>query len=309
MTLENRLAQVLKLLNNTCVRELETKGGYLPLVLAPDTATSVTTRVGTVPPACVEQMKLYPHIFTVSNTNVAFNKEISTYDKISSALAEFLQDLRTKNIFKTLSGWRNECYEIRTKFSQTPFFKVERSATPLLGLPQYGVHINGYVAKSDTDKALWIQRRSKTKQTYPNKLDSFVGGGHSEGLGILETAVKELEEEAGLVLTDDMRLQPCGSVSFLHMSDRGLHPQTEFVFDLKLPESFKPANKDGEVDDFVLVTPKELLELVLTEDYKTTSVPIALDWLIRHGELTVQSHPDISHTLAEIHKPLHNLYL
>ena len=67
------------------------------------------------------------------------------------------------------------------------------------------------------------------------------------------------------MLTDDMRLQPCGSVSFLHLSDRGLHPQTEFVFDLKLPESFKPANKDGEVDDFVLVTPKELLELVVTE--------------------------------------------
>ncbi len=30
---------------------------------------------------------------------------------------------------------------------------------------------------------------------------------------------------------------------YLNISSRGLHPQTEFVFDLKLPESFTPANQ------------------------------------------------------------------
>ena len=44
------------------------------------------------------------------------------------------------------------------------------------------------------------------------------------------------------------------------------------------------------------------------QDYKVTSIPIALDWLIRHGELSVDTCPDISQILAEIHLNLHQLY-
>ena len=48
-------------------------------------------------------------------------------------------------------------------------------------------------------------------------------------------------------------------------SERGLHPQTEFVYDLRLSEDFKPVNQDGEVDDFVLVSPTQLLDLIKSE--------------------------------------------
>ena len=40
---------------------------------------------------------------------------------------------------------------------------------------------------------------------------------------------------------------------FFFESERGIFPQTEFVFDLELPKTFKPKNNDGEVDDFALV--------------------------------------------------------
>ena len=46
----------------------------------------------------------------------------------------------------------------------------------------------------------------------------------------------------------------------------------------------------------------------VAKDYKTTSIPIALDWLIRHGLLTAETEPDITEILAEIHTPLHKLY-
>ena len=39
---------------------------------------------------------------------------------------------------------------------------------------------------------------------------------------------------------------------FFFESERGIFPQTEFVFDLELPIDFKPKNNDGEVDEFVL---------------------------------------------------------
>ena len=41
--------------------------------------------------------------------------------------------------------------------------------------------------------------------------------------------------------------------SFFFESERGIFPQTEFVFDLELPVDFVPTNNDGEVDEFELV--------------------------------------------------------
>ena len=43
------------------------------------------------------------------------------------------------------------------------------------------------------------------------------------------------------------------SIRFFFESERGIFPQTEFVFDLELPIDFKPENNDGEVDEFTLV--------------------------------------------------------
>jgi len=289
-----------KQFNNVSLLDLQ-MSGYLPFVFD-------NTRIGMVSPTVVEEMKKYVDVFAIHQNRVGLNPALKNYDSRSSALRDFLMTIRSSKLFPSLTGWRDECYEIRLKFSEIPIFKVERSATPLFGFKQYGVHINGFVETSENEKSIWIQRRSKTKPTYSGKLDTFVGGGFAEGLGVYATAVKELEEEAGITMSPNLTLQQSGSVSFLHKSERGIHPYTEFVFDLKLPLDFKPENKDGEVDDFILVSASQLLDLIQTEEYKTTSVPIALDWLIRHGLLTVEMEPDMAELLAEIHTPLDKIY-
>ena len=48
------------------------------------------------------------------------------------------------------------------------------------------------------------------------------------------------------------------SIRFFFESERGIFPQTEFVFDLELPIDFKPENNDGEVDEFTLVKAAEV---------------------------------------------------
>lgn len=42
--------------------------------------------------------------------------------------------------------------------------------------------------------------------------------------------------------------------SFFYESERGLFPDTEFVFDLELPPDFVPRNQDNEVEKFELLT-------------------------------------------------------
>lgn len=77
--------------------------------------------------------------------------------------------------------------------------------------------------------------------------------------------------------------------SFFFESERGLFPNTEFVYDLELPVDFIPKNADGEVETFELLPADQCLKKILTNDFKTTSTPVALDFLIRHGVVTAEN--------------------
>ena len=99
-------------------------------------------------------------------------------------------------------------------------------------------------------------------------LDSIVSGGLSEGLGVFKTAMKEAEEEANISEALAATIKPAGTVSFFHQSKRGIHPYTGFVFDLELPESFKPNNNDGEVDEFVLVPVDQVVKIITSQVMK-----------------------------------------
>ena len=46
---------------------------------------------------------------------------------------------------------------------------------------------------------------------------------------------------------------PIAPYRYFFESERGLFPNTEFVFDLELPVDFVPGNNDGEVDGFELI--------------------------------------------------------
>lgn len=77
--------------------------------------------------------------------------------------------------FKCLQGWRSERYAVWGQNGEK-LFAIERSACGLLGVRQYGCHLNGYFRKDNDEIVMWIARRSRTKQTHPLMLDNIVGG-------------------------------------------------------------------------------------------------------------------------------------
>ena len=95
---------------------------------------------------------------------------------------------------------------------------------------------------------------------------------------------------------------------FYFESERGLFPNTEFVYDLELPADFVPCNADGEVESFELVPVAQVMERILTPDFKTTSCPTALDFLIRHGFINSDNEPQLPELVELLHIPLHYLY-
>lgn len=52
---------------------------------------------------------------------------------------------------------------------------------------------------------------------------------------------------------------------------------------------FTPSNADGEVQKFELLTFEQYYERMFSSDFKTTSVPVVLDFMIRHGLITPES--------------------
>ncbi|XP_049780494.1 uncharacterized protein LOC126178436 isoform X5 [Schistocerca cancellata] len=201
-----------------------------------------------------------------------------------------------------------QCYEVCAAYASKALLKMDRSATCLFGIRNYGVDINGYVRHPEKGLCLWLQQRSATKQTWPGKWDNMVGGGLSVGYTIMETAIKEAAEEASIPLELMKNLRPAGSVSFFFESERGLFPNTEFVFDLELPLDFVPFNSDGEVQCFQLLPAMDVLEKVFSPDFKTTSCPVIVDFLIRHGLVSIENEPNLPQVVELLHVPLQTIY-
>lgn len=101
--------------------------------------------------------------------------QYTTTEARTQAVAGVLSELRHKH--GLLSGWRDELYPVTPTFDAEPLLLIERAAAPYFGIRAYGVHVNGYVVQADGRKALWVAKRSASKQTWPGKLDHIVAGG------------------------------------------------------------------------------------------------------------------------------------
>jgi hypothetical protein len=85
---------------------------------------------------------------------------------------------KEKKTFAVLDGWRDELYPVYGPGNEL-LFSVERSASTLLGVVTYGVHMTAFVRDEGSSYGIkiWVPRRAKNKQTYGGMLDNTVAGG------------------------------------------------------------------------------------------------------------------------------------
>lgn len=82
--------------------------------------------------------------------------------------------------------------------------EVDQNNQVIGPIPRGQAHQSGvyyrtiYVLVVDEKNRILLQKRSPTKDLYPNKWDLSVGGHVNYGDSYLETAVRELEEELGI---------------------------------------------------------------------------------------------------------------
>lgn len=175
----------------------------------------------------------------------------------SREIGQAAQALREQGL---IPGWRDERYRCEQPVADpcrefgAELFTLERAAFRFFGLMSRAVHVNGLRA----DGRLWCGRRALHKATDPGCLDQLAAGGLAAGEDLLVCARRELAEEAGVPAAFSAGLRPCGAWRVTRPVPEGLHDEVLHVFELRLPEDFVPVNCDGEVSEFLLLTPAEL---------------------------------------------------
>ena len=239
-------------------------------------------RVGWVRHALADHLTRFGDVFDIGRDVISLRETLDTFDSRSDAMARVLDALVADG---TIQRLRREAYPVVTAWGAEPLLKIDRSAVAFFGIRSFGLHINGFVRRSD-GLHLWVGKRATDRRIAPGKLDNLVAGGQPYGLSLDENLVKEAEEEAGLSADAARRAVPVGAVSYLMENEAGLKPDTLFLYDLEVAEDFTPRNTDGEVEEFMLWPLDRVAARVRdSDDFKFNVNLVIIDFLVRHGYL------------------------
>lgn len=227
----------------------------------------------------------------------------------TAAVAATTAAMRATAHFQVLAGWRDELYAVYGRDGAV-LFRIERAASPLFGTVSYGVHSVAYVKAADGTYKYWIPRRSQTKQTYGGMLDNAVAGGLAAGERPFEALVREAEEEASLPAeVVRSRARAVGNVSYFLVRDERaggetglLQPESQYVYDLELPEDVVPKPNDDEVEAFALLSTEEVQVALRRGEFKPNCALVMLDFFIRHGIITPENEPDYLEIVSRLHR-------
>lgn len=256
-------------------------------------------RIGLLLQEHAAALRPYREVFAVEPDRVRL---VATGDctTVSTAVDDVVNALVAEN---RVRKWRNETFDIAARWGEPPIFRLDRGAVPFFGVRAYGVHLNGY-RRGRGQISLWVGRRAPDKHVAPNKLDNLVAGGIGNGHGVVDTLIKECDEEAGLPEALAARAVPAGAVSYRMENNEGIRDDVLFVFDLEVPGDFVPKNSDGEIAHFDLMPAKDVIERIrATDDFKFNVNLVVLDFAVRHG-LIGPDDPEYLDLACGLHRPL-----
>lgn len=244
-----------------------------------------------------ERLEEWPEYFTVRPRGVGMLGHFETPEHRSAAMAEVVESLAAQTV---INGWRGELVTASESFHSPPLFHIERAASRYFGLTIYSSHLNGLTVRNG-EPHMWIARRADSRPVDPDKLDNLAAGRIPRGLTPFETLVKESFEEAGIPAELARTAKGAGALRSKYRVDEGLHNEIIFVHDIILPETFSPANQDGEVADFQCLPIAEVMRRIeqAPDTFTIDAAIAALDCLIRRGYFTSDrtDYLDIIHAI------------
>jgi len=235
-----------------------------------------------------EHLRAWPGLFCIDDSGVALSPLLGSEAERTAALAPVIARLAAEGI---IDGWRDERYAIVEHPGAPPLAFIERAAARFFGILSFAAHCNGFTRRG-ADTLMWIARRSLGKPIDPGMLDNLVGGGMAHGLTPRETLIKEAWEEAGIPAALMAPATPGRSIQVLREVAEGCQCERLYVHDVELSPDFEPANHDGEVAEFRLCPPPEVMGLIAAGELTVDASLVALDFLFRRGLLREEEYPE-----------------
>jgi 8-oxo-dGTP pyrophosphatase MutT (NUDIX family) len=211
--------------------------------------------LGWLEPNVIDILQRFNSRFEVAGSSVRINASLSETAHILGAAALHLRELGLIKV------WRNELYAVHP-LSDTgeldtskTLFTLERGAFRRFGLCSRAAHINGL----RSDGNIWLGQRASNKGIDPNKLDNLAAGGIPHNEPVEDCVVRELYEEAGIPTLLAQQAQFAGMARSTRNEIDGTHDEILYCYDLHLDNTIKPRNQDGEVAQFLCLSPQQVL--------------------------------------------------
>jgi 8-oxo-dGTP pyrophosphatase MutT (NUDIX family) len=180
---------------------------------------------------------------------------------------------------------RGEAMSVLTDWDSPALATVDRSLLRVFGFRGVKVHINGIIRTNGGTK-FWLARRAADRRASPLHLDTMVAGGQPHGKSPWDTAIMEAGEEAGLEPHALAAMREIKRIDLDYGTTEGFHRERLIIYDLELPETFRPELRDGELIESLLVSAQKMVELLDGGDkFKWNSAVVCRDLLDRHAQV------------------------
>ncbi|KAF2651129.1 hypothetical protein K491DRAFT_682438 [Lophiostoma macrostomum CBS 122681] len=232
----------------------------------------------------------------------------STAQVCNAALQEVVAKAEEQHLFKGFARVLSE--QFRILGSPEPVH-ISRTAAAIFGIAVRGVHMVVFTHTAGRMK-IWVPRRASTSFSFPDLLDSAVGGGIRADESPLQALTHEADEEASIdcdYLKNHVRA--CGALTYISTTDSrtgyedGLMiPEVAYLYELEVPPEMELRPNDHEVGKYHLMDVEDVALSVKNRQFKPSSAAVMVDFLIRHGVITDENEPDYLRLLDHLHRPL-----
>ncbi len=220
----------------------------------------VMHQIGTLPTSCIYSLLLKTELSGIGAWHIAGH--------LTRTLHQLACELRDADIGHVARYWRNERLAVHDTQGKR-VGQVERGAVRTLGIATRAVHLVGW----SPDGRIWVQQRALDKANDPGLWDTLMGGMVS-AQDTAETALaRETWEEAGLHLDALGAVQHGGRFTVRRPTDEpdddyenssvgvgvGYMIEDTDWYHCTVPDGLVPVNQDGEVAQFALLAPDELV--------------------------------------------------
>ena len=256
--------------------------------------------VGRVYPEFARQAVDCCGVFSLGDAELAYKTSGGSLEQRSREFVGLLHKLVKQGLISHLHG---EQYVATPAGREQGILLVDRAAAPYFGIRAFGQHLNGFI-RTPEGLMMWVGRRSADRKHFPGHLDNLAAGGLPYDISLEDNLKKECWEEASIPAELAIQAVPVGAITYCTDTRKGCKPDTLYCYDIELPEEFVPVCSDGEVDEFLLLPIRQVIDRVRdSNEFKLNCNLVIIDFLIRHGYIK-PDEPDYLDLVSSLHRPL-----